>query len=411
MRNPSDSIWHPSARNLIIITCAKGMVPFLTREIEQLGLTIGGHTETGVSIMGTMADAMRLNLCLRTAHRVLWKITDGAARHPDELYKRLVTWPWENWIPARGYVCVTASGQSAGGDDPRFVALKTKDAIMDRMNHAHGYRPDSGPNRDRTVVHMHWDRNHFTAYLDTSGESLSHRGYRLQPHKAPMRETLAAACLLGAEWSPSGVLVNPMCGSGTLAIEAALMASRTPPGFGRTSFGFMHLEGFSAADWKALRDRESRDRLIRPHAIRILASDLDPQAIAAAKANAHRAGVDAWVHFSVSDFRKVQLPPPPGLVIFNPEYGERLGHDADLAAHYKEIGDFMKHHAQGYTGAVFTGNAEMIKPIGLKPRARYQLFNGPIEGRLLVFDLYGGTKRDRRLRPTKNSASAPSARP
>jgi putative N6-adenine-specific DNA methylase len=336
-------------------------------------------------------------MLLRTAHRVLWKIGDGAARHPVELHKALAGWAWEQWIPARGYVCVTASGQSISGDDPRFVALKTKDAIMDRLTGVNGHRPDSGPLRDRTVVHVHWEGRFFAAYLDTSGESLSHRGYRINPHKAPMRETLAAACLLGAEWSPATALVNPMCGSGTVAIEAALMASHTPPGF-RANFGFMHLCGFEEQGWKTVRDRENRNRLIRPLAVRIIATDRDPQAIAAAKANAERAGVSAWIQFGVCDFTQSPMPPAPGLLFFNPEYGERLDENPDLAAHYQAIGDFMKRKARGYTGAVFTGNAGMIKPVGLKPRLKIPLFNGPMECRLLVYDLYDGTKRDRRLK-------------
>jgi len=398
MMNTPNEMWNEDFRNLIVITTAKGMVAMLTAELEKLSVAVLGATETGVSVNGNMIDAMRLNLHLRTAHRILWKLGDGSARNPDELHKALTGWSWEKWIPSRGYVCVTASGQSFSRDDPRFVALKTKDAIMDRMNGVNGHRPDSGPDRNKSVVHLHWEGRFFTAYLDTSGESLSHRGYRLQPFKAPMRETLAAACLIGAEWKPGSVLVNPMCGGGTIAIEAALMASHTPPGYLRNNFGFMHLNGYDDKRWKGFRDEESRMRLVRPNQVRIIATDHDRLAIEAAQANAQRAGISAWINFAVCDFKQTQCPPPPGLVIFNPEYGERLGQDADLTAQYKAIGDFMKQNTQGYTGAVFTGNADMVKPIGLKPRVKLQLFNGPIEGRLLVFDLYGGTKRDRRLR-------------
>jgi 23S rRNA G2445 N2-methylase RlmL len=401
--NPPD-IWRQDQRNLIVITTAKGMVSMLSAELDKLGVAVSGATETGVSINGNMDDAMRLNLHLRTAHRILWKLGDGSARNPVELHKALTSWSWEKWIPSRGYVCVTASGQSFSRDDPRFVALKTKDAIMDRMNGVNGHRPDSGPDRNKSVVHLHWEGRFFTAYLDTSGESLSHRGYRLQPFKAPMRETLAAACLIGAEWKPGSVLVNPMCGGGTIAIEAALMASHTPPGYLRNNFGFMHINGYDDKRWKGFRDEESRMRLVRPNQVRIIATDHDKLAIEAAQANAKRAGISAWINFSVCDFKETQCPPPPGLVIFNPEYGERLGQDADLTAQYKAIGDFMKQSTQGYTGAVFTGNADMVKPIGLKPRVKLQLFNGPIEGRLLVFDLYGGTKRDRRLRDVHDPA-------
>lgn len=389
---------HHPARNLIVVTTAKGMVPLLSTELDRLGISIQGATETGVSLVGDIDIALRLNLQSRLAHRVLWKLGDGVAHHPDQLHKRLLTLPWEDWIPVPGYVCVTASGRSAAGDDPRFVALKTKDAIMDRLKEVCGQRPDAGPERGRTVIHMHWEGTHFTVYLDTSGEPLSHRGYRLQPGQAPMRETLAAACLFGAGWDPVTPLVNPMCGSGTIAIEAALMASRTAPGLLRDNFGFMHMRNWPAEAWRTMRAAAMRDRLIRPPVIRILASDHDAAAVEAARANARRAGVETWVHCSVRDFREATLPPPPGLLIFNPGYGERMGETATLAEHYRSIGDFMKQAAQGYTGVIFTGNADMIKPVGLKPRLKLPLFNGPIECRLLIYDLYPGTKRDRRAK-------------
>lgn len=371
----------------------------LAAEVQKLGLSPSGSSETGVALECGMADAMRLCLNLRTAHRVLWSVGNGTARDPVELHTRLTAWPWEKWVPADGYISITTSGQNQGGNDPRFVALKVKDAIVDRLNRVAGRRPDSGPDKNRTVVHVHWEGRFFTAYFDLAGEALSHRGYRLQPFKAPMRETLAAACILGAGWDPATTLVNPMCGSGTLAIEAALIASRTPPGYLRDNFGFMHLRGYEASVWKSVREQAMKARLARPLKVKIFASDLDPEAVKAAKANAERAGVTPWIEFAVNDFAATVMPPPPGLVIFNPEYGERLGESPQLTEQYKAIGDFMKNRAQGFTGAVFTGNAEMIKPIGLKPRERHQLFNGPIECRLLVFDLYGGTKRDRRLRP------------
>ncbi len=390
--------------NVIVITTAKGMVPLLAAELNRLGYAITGETLSGVSVTGTMADAMRMNLHLRTAHRVLWQIGDGAARDPGELFKRLLAWPWENWIPARGHVCVTASGRSAHGDDPRFVALKVKDAMMDRLAGMNGRRPDAGPERTHTVVHAHWEGRFFTVYLDTSGEPLSHRGYRLQPHTAPMRETLAAACLLAARWTGDTPMVNPMCGSGTLAIEAALIASGIAPGTLRTNFGFMHINSYDADAWRQILEKAAADRA-EPTA-RIMASDHDPAAITAALANARRAGVATRIEFREEDFRTTPLPPPPGLLIFNPGYGERLDQDPDLAAHYRAIGDFMKHHAAGYTGAVFTGNAEMVKEVGLKPRTKVTLFNGPLECRLLLYDLYGGTKRDRRLKREANPSSA-----
>jgi putative N6-adenine-specific DNA methylase len=287
---------------------------------------------------------------------------------------------------------VTSSVNNPTIKDSRFANLKCKDAIVDRMKEETGIRPDSGPERDKLVIHLYWRRDICDIFFDTSGEPLSKRAYRMIPLKAPMQETLAAAVILASGWTGSGNFINPMCGSGTLAIEAALIGLGRAPGLLRSNFGFMHLKGFNEPSWKTLRRKiraEAKDRLNG----RIIATDMSQQAVEAAKKNAATAGVDRLIEFGICDFSETPVPSGGGVVTLNPEYGERMGEVEELKATYKRIGDFFKNKCQGYKGYLFTGNPDLAKKVGLRTRRRLSFFNGPIECRLLEFDLYEGSRR------------------
>ena len=231
-------------KNKILITCSKGIPPVLAQELTGLGFPVLAAGNAGVETEGDMRDAMALNLRIRTGHRVLMELAEFRANGPDELYRGVKTLPWETLIPADGYLCVTSSVQMESIRDQRFASLKCKDAIVDRIKEHAGRRPDSGSDRTRAVVHLYWAEGSAAVYLDTSGEPLSRRGYRKIPLAAPMQETLAAAVVLATGWAGEGSFVNPMAGSGTLAIEAALIGLNRAPGLLRTNFGFMHLLGF-----------------------------------------------------------------------------------------------------------------------------------------------------------------------
>jgi putative N6-adenine-specific DNA methylase len=211
------------------------------------------------------------------------------------------------------------------------------------------------------------------------------------PLKAPMQETLAAAVVLASAWVGSGNFINPMCGSGTLAIEAALIALGRAPGLLRSNYGFMHLKGFDESSWKVLRRKiraDSKDWLSG----RIIATDIGQQAVEAAKKNAMTAGVDRFIEFGVCDFSQTPVPANGGVIILNPEYGERMGEIENLKETYGKIGDFFKKKCQGYKGYIFTGNLDLAKKVGLRTNRRITFFNGPIECRLLEYDLYEGSK-------------------
>ena len=245
------SLW--SIKSRIVITCGKGISYFLKEEILSLGLPILSEGVAHVETEGTMFDAMRLNLLIRTGHRVLFLLETFHAKNPDGLYEKISRIQWEDYISEDGYICVTSTVETPTIQDSRFANLKCKDAMVDRIKRKCGHRPDSGPKRDRTVIHLYWKNEVCLVYLDTSGEPLSKRGYRRIPLKAPMQETLAAAVILATGWKGDRNFVNPMCGSGTLAIEAALIALGRTPGLLRGNYGFMHLKGFDQSSWKALR--------------------------------------------------------------------------------------------------------------------------------------------------------------
>ena len=383
-------LWGKKSR--IVITCAKGVPPFLKQEILSVGFPALSAGMAEVETEGTMEDTQRLNLLIRTGQRVLYLLESFSARTPEDLYKRVSRISWEDYIPKDSYFSVTSSVHNPTIKDSRFANVKCKDAIVDRIKEKRGRRPDTGPERDKIVVHLYWKGNICQVFLDTSGEPLSRRGYRMIPLKAPMQETLAAAVVLTTGWTGDGNLINPMCGTGTLAIEATLIALGRAPGLLRSNFGFMHLKGFDESSWKTLRRKiraEAKDRLDR----RIIATDISQQAVEAAKKNAMTAGVDRFIEFGVCDFSETPVPTNGGVVVLNPEYGERMGEIEKLKETYKEMGDFFKKKCLGYKGYIFTGNLDLAKKVGLRTNRRITFFNGPIECRLLEYDLYEGSRK------------------
>lgn len=375
----------------IFITCAKGVAPFLKQEILALGFPVHEEQAAGVTTSGALADTMLLNLHLRTAQRVLFLLQEFRAASPEEFYRALLKIKWEDYLPADGYVSVTSFVQTETIRDTRFANLKCKDAIVDRIKQKRGTRPNSGPDRGRSVVFFHWQDRHCSVYLDTSGEALYKRGYRRWHNVAPMQETLAAALVLASAWNVEKSFVNPMCGSGTLAIEAALLALNKAPGLLRSNFGFMHLNWYNAFEWNKL-NKKARAAARKALAGKIIATDRDPRAVAAARQNAIAAGVERWIDFQVCDFTETPIPEGGGVVIMNPEYGERMGRITELEETYGRIGDFLKQKCRGYTGYVFTGNLELGKKIGLHAKRKLPFYNGEIECRLLAFEVYEGGK-------------------
>lgn len=382
--------WNSSGN--ILITCHKWLSPALLQEVQALGFSNSTGFTTGVRLQGTLQDCIRLNLHLRTASQVLFEVHQFICNHPDDIYETLVRYPWENWLMPDTYFSVTAQVTHPSINNNLFAALRVKDAWVDRCRKLSGKRPNTGAALEGAVVHIYWKEDKATVFMDTSGASLGRHGYRKIPGRAPMLEALAAAVILSTRWDKKSPFINPMCGSGTLAIEAALLATNTPPGVFRTRYAFQFIKGYQAAWYEqamaAIRAASKQESLPI-----IIASDISAAAIKSARLNAEAAGVAQWIQFETGDFAATTLPEPPGVILFNPEYGERLGETDALEKIYARMGDFLKNHCQGYTGYIFTGNLALAKHIHLKPTRRIPFYNATIDCRLLEYEMYAGTRR------------------
>ncbi len=376
-----------SKQSTIVITCQKRLSPFVHIELKRLGYNAENIFATGLTLQGSMTDCMVLNLNLRCASQVLFSLERFKASNSDELYKKITELPWEEILVPDGYVSVTSYVNNPSIQNNLFANVKVKDAIVDKIRKKTGTRPNSGPDLDKAVVHLHWINEQAEIFIDTSGETLTKHSYRQIPGKAPMLEALASATILAGKWNQKGPFVNPMCGSGTLAIEAYLIATNQAPGLFRNNYSFKHFVGFNPQDYINLR-KKLRDQVIDKK-LTIIASDIRVEAIEQAKINAQYAEVENGIEWHVCDFKDTPLPSTPnGVIYINPEYGERLGNSEQLIPLYKSIGDFLKQQAKGYTGYIFTGNIEASKHIGLKSNRKIEFYNANIDARLLEYELY-----------------------
>jgi 23S rRNA G2445 N2-methylase RlmL len=393
----------------IIVTCNRGLAPAIEQELIDLGYTPTRVFNTGVELEGTLKDCIRLNLNLRCASQIMFSISEFQCSHPEELYKSILRLPWESWLDESGYFTVHGNVSHPTIRSSMFANVKVKDAIVDRIRNATGRRPDSGAELLGAVVYLFWRGNTAEIFLDTSGETLARHGYRIHPGKAPMVEALAAGIILSSKWDRSGPFVNPMCGAGTIAIEAALIATGRAPGLMRSQYSFAHIKGYDPK-WQIKQRDLLQSKIVEPPDLKIVASDIDKEAVKIARANAENAGIDKYIKFSVCDFADTVLPEvdpyKQSVVMFNPEYGERLGDESELVETYKRIGDFMKQKCGGYLGYVFTGNTELGKKIGLKTKRRIEFATAQLDCRLLEFELYTGTKYPKSVDPQSGSQPA-----
>jgi len=376
----------------ITITCHKRMTPYLEQEVEHLGFEIAGRFVTGVRISGTINDCIKLNLNLHCASQVLYSLKKFHAADADILYKSLLSYPWETILPDDGYFSITSNVSNPTINNSLFANLRVKDAIVDRMRDQKGIRPSTGAELTGAVINLFWKNDDAEIFIDTSGDSLARHGYRKIPGQAPMLESLAAATIYATRWDRLSPFINPMCGSGTLAIEACMIATRRRPGLFRTNYAFMHLRGYNDAVYLQ-EDALLEKQILDVPGLRIIATDYSERAVENARKNAMAAGVGRLIEFSVSDFALTTIPTGVnGVVFINPEYGERLGQIDELEKTYRRIGDFLKQKCGGYLGYVFTGNLELAKKIGLKAKRRIEFYTSTIDCRLLEYELYSGSR-------------------
>jgi len=368
-------------------TTAKGVEEVLAAELVRLGVSDVSAEGGGVRFSGGMEAAYRANLWLRTASRVLMPLAEFPCETPEDLYQGARAIPWTEYLTPSMTLAVDCNLRDSTLTHSGFVALKTKDAIVDELRERCGSRPNVDTKDPDLRVNVRLFRNRCTVSLDCSGTPLDRRGYRLDRHEAPLKENLAAALVELSGWDGSVPFLDPMCGTGTIAIEAALKALRVPPGLLRAGFGFQRWPGFDRGLWDRLVE-EARAGMLTALPAPIFGSDISHSAVAMAHENARRAGVADLISLGRGVIAELAPPPGPGILIFNPPYGKRLGEEEELKPLYKEIGDTMKQRCKGYTAYLFTGNLELAKSVGLKASRRIVLYNGPIECRLLKYEMY-----------------------
>jgi putative N6-adenine-specific DNA methylase len=369
-------------------TTSKGLEGVLAEEITALGGKRAAVSTGGVSFSGDRDLCYRANLWLRTANRVLLTLSEFPAPTPEALYEGVKAVPWPDLFSVRRKIAVEAAVRDSGLTHSHYAAQKAKDAVVDRFREAGGARPDVDPAAPEVRIHLRILRDACTLSLDTSGESLNRRGYRAEPAEAPLRETLAAGIVLLSGWDGHLPLADPACGAGTLLIEAALIATRTAPGLGRASFGFQNLSDYRPWIWTSLVE-EARGLARRSGIGRIEGSDLSVEAIRGAGRNAKKAGIPDLLSFRVCDIRDFSPGKPPGVILCNPPYGVRMaGEGEEVAAFYRSMGEALKKRCAGWTAYILSGNPAATRDIGLKASRRFPLMNGPIDCRLLKYELY-----------------------
>ena len=374
----------------LFVTCPRGLEAPLSQELEQLKCQDIRAVDGGVACKGGMEKVYRINLHSRTASRVLLRLTKSGYRSEQDIYKAAKNIRWTDWFDLEQTFKVKVEGKRAQVKSLDFVGLKIKDAVCDVFRDACDARPSVGKIRPDIRIHAFIDERDIQIFIDTSGEALFKRGYRQDTGEAPMRENLAAGLLLLAGYDGTQPFQDPFCGSGTIVIEAAWIATRRAPGLMRR-FGFEKLKNFGAALWKKL--QHEAETQIRPAPAPISGSDNDRHMIRVAVANAQAAEVDTFIRFEVKDAQDTRPNGEGGILISNPPYGVRLAEVQALQALYPQLGAWLKQYYAGWLAGMFTGDRDMPKFMRLSPKRKIPLYNGNLDCRLFLMDMVKGSNR------------------
>ena len=386
--------------------CPRGLETALTEELQEIAsssttLTIHNQVPGGVHCSGQLADAMRINLHSRIASRVLLRIAHGSYANENHIYDLALAATWEQWFGVEHTIRVDVTAIKSPLKSLEFITLKIKDAICDRFRDREGKRPSVNTRTPDMRISGFLDTRTVTLYLDTSGEPLFKRGWRQETGDAPLRENLGAGLWRTAGWKPGVPLLDPMCGSGTLLVEAAQMLAGIPPGAHR-HFGFEKFHGFRAADWQAIRDAVPAPFV--PTEINIYGSDISGDMLVMTRNNLQRAGIPFEIPLKQIDAQEIKPPTEqPGLLIANPPYGERIGVRGDrqqapdelAVAFFSTFGSTLKSRFAGWTACLFTADLSLPRMLRLKESKKTPFFNGAIECRLFRFEMVAGSNRNR----------------
>jgi len=372
-------------------TCPRGLEQVLAEELAALGGNDVTPVDGGASFGGDLVLCYSTNLESRVASRVLWQVGQARYRSEHDIFEAARALAWARLFDVARTIRVNVSAIKSPVRSLDFVTLRVKDAVCDAFRAAQGKRPDVDTQAPDVRIHVFLTRDEATFYLDTSGEALFKRGWRAQAGEAPLRENLAAGILRLTGWRAPVPLFDPMCGSGTFLVEAAMMALDAAPGLDR-SFGFERLANYDASLWQALRERAHARRL-RAGRFPIYGSDKSGTALGMARKNLAATGLADVVELKQMDVLDGGPPAPAGIMVMNPPYGERTGNDTELASFYPRLGDALKQRYAGWTAYILTADMQLPKRIGLKASKRTPLYNGALECRLLEYRLVPGSMR------------------
>ncbi|MDP2685806.1 MAG: THUMP domain-containing protein [Aequorivita sp.] len=368
-----------------------GMEELLAQELRQLGASAIEIGIRNVSFEGDLGFMYKANLCCRTAIKILKPITAFNIFTEEDLYKKVYEMPWENYMDVKGSLAVNATVFSDVFTHSQYIALKTKDAIVDRFRDKEGVRPDVDLDHPTLRINVHIDRNICTISLDSSGESLHKRGYKVESTLAPINEVLAAGIIMLSGWSGQCNFMDPMCGGGTILTEAAMIACNIPPNLNRDEFGFETWPDFDVDLYEKIEEAALKKVRDFPH--KIYGFDNDPVAIHKAKENIKSANLQEFIEVKQQDFFESEKEnDKPLFIVFNPPYDERIS-VSDVENFYSSIGNTLKRGYPGTQAWMVTSNMEALKFVGLHPSKKIKLFNGKLEAKLVRYEMYEGSKK------------------
>lgn len=366
---------------------AKGLEAIAAQELKSLGAENICPEFTGVSFTGDKTLLYRVNIWARTIFRVLVPIAEVRCVNREILYKEVKKIPWQRYLSPKNTLAVNCTGSNEKLKHTHYTALQIKDAITEQQIEKFRYRSNIDTKNPDILINAHIQNNSCILSLDSSGSSLHQRGYRLAMGFAPLKETLAAAILEMAEYSPDIPFLDPLCGSGTLPLEASLKALNIAPGLLRNQFSLMNWRDFDKSLWADLLTEAKNSQLTELKSI-IVGSDRNPEVLFQARINAERCGVANKIKFIKTDLSKLKPPADKGIIICNPPYGERLGEVEELGELYKMLGDIFKQRFTGWTAFILTGSKQLSKQVGLRTSRRIPVYNGAIPCTLLKYELY-----------------------
>lgn len=375
----------------LFVTCPRGLENLLADELQQQGCHAIVPTDGGVSAQGTMAHIYRINLYSRTASRVLLRLAHAPYRGENDIYHLAKKIHWAKWFKVSHTIKVKVEGKRASVKSLDFTALKIKDAICDVFREQFGERPSVDKYRPDMRIHAFLDDKYVSICLDTSGEALFKRGYRQDTGDAPLRENLAAGLLLLAGYDGSQAFCDPFCGSGTIAIEAAWIATHRPAGLMR-HFAFEKFITFDKTLWEKLKT-DAQTKMVSMPTAPIVAVDNDRAMTRACYSNAVAAKVEGYIQIETQDAQDTFAPATNGIMISNPPYGVRLAEIQALHALYPQMGTWLKRHWAGWTVGLLTSDRQIPQLMRLKPKRKIPLFNGALDCRLFLFDMVEGSHR------------------